>query len=453
LTWIAFLIIPATAVYILLSAQRHGLFTPGTIFAGMNVLAAISILPLLNPGQHADQTHGFILLYVGLSFPAFALLFELAVPRQVDSIRESHSKVFVPKGGAHGLILISVLITVAYFFAVGYSALFLGIQNAISGGSADIAGLRLDSYAGKRYLFPGYVNQFKNVLLPSLVVLTLTYWNRRGKVPVAMSAFLLLVATFGLLGTGQRAAFIIFAVTTLVYLYLANRNFSIKRLAVIMVVTLMVLMTSTFALGRSGAELKQAHGIVGTSGVLLAGLGNRIFSQGGEGKVAGFEYIYNFKPMQDGREWGQSVAGLLPGNRGSTLANEIFAYQWGSTRGNSPPSVWADTFHNFGWFGVLALPPILALIFAWITRLRGRRLPHANTLEVIGIAGVAVVIGMWTSGSPVVLLNNGLLMFALMWFVGMRMERDATTVPRSPHASSAKALHQDRRQRPLVRRP
>lgn len=424
MNWMAVLIVPVTVMYVVVSSSRHGLFTPGAIFAVTNLLAAISILPLLDTSNSADVVHGRILLYVGLVFPSFSLLFESWQLGRSRDMRRPSLAIFVPRGGTHLLMLLSALITVGYFVAVGYSALFIGIKNAAAGGSADIAGLRLDSYAGSRYLFPGYVNQFKNVLLPSLIVLTLTYWHRRGRVPVSMTVGLVALALFGLLGTGQRGAFVLFVVAVIVYLYLINRNFSIRRVAAIGVVALAFLMASTFALGR-GSHGVQGTGFLGGIGVLLDGIANRIFSQGGAGKVAGFRYIYAQASNAHGHEWVQSMLGILPGSRGSTLANEIFAYQWGGTRGNSPPSIWADIFYNFGAIGVVLAPLALAAGFAWLTSLRAERMPHANTLEAMGIAGVCVVVGFWTAGSPAVPFNNGLVMFALIWWAGARVSASA----------------------------
>ena len=56
--------------------------------------------------------------------------------------------------------------------------LLIGLRAQLSGQSdADITTLRLNSYSGSQYFAPGYVNQFKNVLLPALVVIVITYYS------------------------------------------------------------------------------------------------------------------------------------------------------------------------------------------------------------------------------------------------------------------------------------
>ena len=64
--------------------------------------------------------------------------------------------------------------------------------------------MRLDSYGAGAYLFPGYVNQFKNVILPALAIVVVHYLFGIGyRYRVMVSVVLIGLALLGLLGTGN----------------------------------------------------------------------------------------------------------------------------------------------------------------------------------------------------------------------------------------------------------
>lgn len=427
MTWLLLIVVPVAVAYILWSNARLGPFTPSAIFVAVNGVSAVSILPLLDANDPADRRHAYIIGYCLLSFCLASLMVGSRVPRMVAGV----VSVYRPGMFVGLIIAASVCITAAYFTAVGYSAFLLGVRNSLAGGSADVAGLRLDSYAGNRYLFPGYVNQVKNILLPGLTFVVAAYWMHIRRRHLLALTGLAAICLFGLLGTGQRGAFVMFVATLFVVAYLrTGRTFS-RRGVLMGLVGLIVLMLSTFALGRQSGEVAAANGNTAKSGVILKQISERVLGQNGAGQVAGFRYIYAMKPTQGGRDWAQDVIGLLPGQRGSTISNEIFAYQWGSSRGNSPPSIWASMYLNFGLGGVVVCPVILAILFGLATKARQRLMASgANTLSVLGAAGVTICLGFWAAGSPVFLLNTGIAMYGLIWFAGQRvMKRSGAAEP------------------------
>src|SRR5690606_35590972 len=62
------------------------------------------------------------------------------------------------------VLLISATITIIYYVLIGYNVVILMLEGSLAFG--DYSDLRLASYSGEEYFAPGYVNQFKNVLLP-----------------------------------------------------------------------------------------------------------------------------------------------------------------------------------------------------------------------------------------------------------------------------------------------
>lgn len=418
MAWLLLFIIPVALTYVFWSVSRFGWITPSALFVMAQGLTTMSIMPLLDTEVRADFVHGCILAYATVGFCAFSYLAEDGI----KPVALGPKSEYQPGAWVGAILFLSVSVTVAYFFAVGYSTFLIGIESVITGVGQDTATLRLNSYAGPRYLFPGYVNQFKNIVLPALVLMSVALWWPKRKRRL-LSVALVMFAIFGLLGTGQRGAFVYFSLTALIFLILLSGRVLSGRIAVFALVALLIVLISTLALGRGREQVTQAQG-VGAKGVVLLGqVGERALGSNGLGKVAGFRYVYERKHITFGREWVQTFEGLTPFSRGSTLANEIFAVLYGSMRGNSPPSLWASTYHNFGAPGVALMPPFLALLFGRLARQREQAKRSRHPLTFMGIAGVTVVLGMWIANGPVTPFITGIVPYGAMWWFGERLAR------------------------------
>lgn len=425
MTWLAVPILASFCLYYLMVIRRVGLLTPESLFVYMNLLMAVGSLPLLDPGREADEVHGYVLAYTLTCFMLVSGVVHLSRPKPRTSLAYE-VVAFRPSIAYWILFVLSVTVVVIYYFAVGYSALLRGLANTVSGGSEDVAGLRVDSYSGSRYFFPGYVNQFKNVLLPALTVVLVTYWARSGRQRWLSAGLLSVIVLFGLLGTGQRGAFVTFAMTLLAFVYLMEKRAFPRRGAIIVLLVVPVVMLSTVALGRSNNSYSANAGAVARSATVLSELQGRILQDNQQSSVVGFRYVYESEEVQGGREWGRSLAGVLPGDRGSDLPSRIFTQMFGSTRGTAPPSIWGSIYHNFGLGGVAIAPVVLALIIGKITR-KAAIPRQRNTLEVVGIAGVLTTVGLWVVDTPVFLLNTGLVVYMVLWAWGVRASRVNTS--------------------------
>ena len=97
------------------------------------------------------------------------------------------------------LTVISTLLTLLYFYLLGYNIFYLVYYNF---SLAEIVTARINSYSGETYFAPGYFNQFKNVILP--VSITALILNKVKSKKLLYFVFIP-IAFFGLAGTGQRA--------------------------------------------------------------------------------------------------------------------------------------------------------------------------------------------------------------------------------------------------------
>lgn len=396
-------------------------FAPAGTFLVFNYVATISIIRAASNHRETDM------LYVAICAYAFvAFLLSAAIAARNSPLDAPYRTVrTVPVAPIVVLAVFGAVIVAAYYSAVGYSALFEGLKASVSGDdTADIAGLRLESYSGTRYLFPGYVNQFKNAIFPACVVLLIGVVFKRADSKLILAPPLILAAGLALMGTGQRQALILFVITVLILTVARSGKLFNLYGTITATIGLAALTIGTFALGRGNAEVQIASTFTEKIGILLSQIASRVFDSGAEGMLIGFEYIYREKPIAYGTEWAQSVIGILPGDSGSTLASEIFEQLWGSTRGNSPPGIWASVYHNFGHLGVALIPIVLGVTYAAIGRWIATTLPRCSALGAIGLAGVIVSLGFWSSGSPVAILNAGVFAYLLLVWIDLKYGKD-----------------------------
>lgn len=423
-------VIAAFVLYFIAVLRPTGALSANALFVYIQMVMAIGTFALLRPVNEVERIYGYIVAWSILSYLSVS---SVATLHRTPTLRSNRMwipplkpiSVYRPRVPAIALIVFSIAVIVAYFTAIGYSALLEGLSNSLNNGTQDIAGQRLNSYAGSRYLFPGYVNQFKNILLPSLTVVTITYWISNKRRHPVIIGLLGTVAVFGLLGTGQRGAFIQFIVVVAIFLYLFNGRRVPRGVLALTAAGLVLVVVSTIALGRSNVTLAPDADLFDRAWVALKEFGRRVFLVQQSSAVEGFRYIYNV-PIQWGREWAQGLLGILPGQGGSDLSNRIYAVLYGSARGTAPPSIWGSIYHNFGLAGIAVLPGLLGWIFASVSRRSLAPRPR-NTLQLFGIAGISTTLGFWAAGAPDTLLNSGLAAYIFVWWWGTRAQSSATT--------------------------
>lgn len=411
-------------------------FTGGLRFGQMSIISlfiyaqatmAIGTLPELDATLAADAMHVTVIVWSLATLVIVSILYSFIAlkAKRVDYAPEVEYS--YPKGAVWFWIIVSILISVAYYVSVGYIAFFESIQALASNSGEDIAGLRLESYAGSRYFFPGYVNQFKNALLPALTIVVIVaayHFRRSGRLPLAIG--LVVANLVFLLGTGQRGAFVLALALTVIVAYLTGPRGFRKYFARIAIVGLALFFVATFAGGRVAQDLAAAPDLGSQVGILFEQLAFRILGSNQTSSITGFRYIYE-QTIPVGSEWGQAIVGLLPGQAGSDLSNRIFAVLYGSTRGTAPLSLWGSVYHNFGFVGVFVIAIIIALILCKLAHsMNANR--GTNLIQVAGMAGVTVSIASWIADGPSSILNTGVVMYALLWIWGRAIAKKAEKV-------------------------
>ncbi len=317
------------------------------------------------------------------------------------------------------LVAISVLVTIAYYRAVGYN-LFVDI--VFGRNIADIVSARLGAYAGDQYYAPGYVNQFKNVLLPLGLAVMGAWASRARSWPnVKFWAVLLLGVPFVLyavLGAGQRG-FLVYAIAAFFFGLTAIVRIRLAKIAIVLAMVLGLFGVMSYSLGR-------IHEF--TLGSFLLEFFSRIFQQEQESGLAGFRYVYELDVVWFA-EWWKGLQGLSPWHRGSDLDSQIFALIHGSTRGTATIATVGSVFHNGGVVGIIGVYAALGWGYIALYRrfLSGRR----TVLRCFAYGALFFYLAFFVAGAPVALVNKGVITLAIVLVIRrLRIVKPVTSRPR-----------------------
>jgi oligosaccharide repeat unit polymerase len=418
------LLTAAFLVFLVIAGRKLGFLSLSSLFLYSQFIMAIGIIPSLDDYDVADTTHRDLILFTFLSYVLGALLVVGTLGR--DFGRETYSpdvNFEYPRKVVNFWILLSIAIGVAYYVAIGYVAFFESLSTVAEGGSEDVAGLRLESYAGSRYLFPGYVNQFKNALLPALVlVVVVASYKLKNPSRLLTAVGLGSITLVLLIGTGQRHPLIKVLVLAVIFAYLFFPKLAVRSVVSAVAVGAPLFFLTTFASGRITTELESADSLSGRASVLVDQMIFRFFAGSQSSATIAFRYVHSRDEVVFGSEWLRALLGLLPGQPGSDIANQVFELMYGSSRGTSPLSLWGSAYHNFGFGGTLLFAGLLGVLFARISASFLKR-KTLNLIQAVGMAGITMTLGLWTTEGPTTILNSGLVVFLLLLYWGDRIEK------------------------------
>ena len=388
------------------------------LFVTFNSIALLGTAIMVNAENEVERTYFWVVFSLTVTAVIVIGALRLAWPKHPGPLR---SAAITPASA--GLLMLygfAAFVSVGYFAAVGHITL---VEAFRSTGPYDAATARLESYAGTTYFFPGYVNQFKNAVLPIVTTALVHHMfvkRMPGRWPVslAMGAFAFVMVA----GTGQRGAMVL-SVLVLLSGLLLGRVLRGRILVGSLAAFFGLFALQTVVLQRQAADLAGTSGPLGQVLVFIEALWSRVVLENPQSGIAGFHYTETL-PTAWGSEWVADLRGLLPGQRGSDLSNKIFETLYGSTRGTSPPSIWGDLHYNFGLVGSFVMTVLIAVAMVWVgfvTIATLRKDPSVTLLRVLAASGAAVTAGSWIAGSPVSLLNQGFLAYLAIFILEPRI--------------------------------
>jgi oligosaccharide repeat unit polymerase len=424
------------ATAIVLAAFRHyRQGSPIFWFPAALWLMAIGTFLLIDLRLRSDIIYSALFFLALVAYFAGAMLYMgvANVDRSLNAFsnRPDQSNVSEERNLTITIFVASSLITAAYYYFVGYNLFLLVLAGQVDNYSQ----LRLATYSEENYLAPGYVNQFKNVLLPlsaAAIAMWLNQANRKGLF-YAFSATAAPFLVLALAGTGQRA-YLVYTFAALLLGFVLHGIGQRERIKTGKIILAAIPMLALFGLMTGAYSLSPME-----DGSVTATMLARFTSIQQESGLAGFRYIYPM-PTAWFSEWWQGVTGILPGSAGSTLAHEIHEIRYGSFAGTAPISTVGSAYYNGGVLGVVLLFGLTGIAYAAVYK---RFLDGPKTiLRSLSYGFLFFYLSVWVAEGPVILLDNGVLTVAVFLMLAkVRLGRKDRSVPRAilPRAPRAGA--------------
>ena len=379
---------------------------------------ALGTIVLIDPRNNVDLLYIFLHFVAMISFvvPAFLYLQKCGIGNDLNRYKALPSTISGQRARTVvlGIFALCILITIIYYIAVGYNMMFLLLSDSVG---SDYSDLRIASYSGDEYFAPGYVNQFKNILLPISTV-CIAVWIHESRNKLLFYGFLAMAIPFvviALAGTGQRA-FLVYTAAALSFGFILHNigrririNPAIMALIFGPILILFGIMTIPYY-GRQGGDL----------GSLAADILSRFTSIQQDAALVGFHYVYTLDVVWF-RDWAQALIGIIPGQEGSRIAHEVHAIMYGSDRGTAPLSNVGSAYHNGGIVTVILLHAVMGWSYAGIYR---RFLVGPRTIiRSISYGFIFFYLTIFIGESPASLIDNGVLTAALFLFLVSMVER------------------------------
>ena len=389
---------------VMAALRRFRAASPIFWFPAILCLMATGTFQIADFALPSDRLYAAMLFVALLSYAASAMLAVNVL--NVDSsytrylTRPIEDNVPEEKYIAVFILAVSVLVTILYYNAIGYNVFFLLITGNID---QDYSDLRIATYSGDDYFAPGYVNQFKNVLLP-ITAASVAIWLYRADRKVLFqiySVVAIVFTVFALLGTGQRG-YLIYTAGALAFgyfLYQIGRP-SVTRNLYLSFSIVPVIVIFGFMTGAYTGVADNGNGAV------LSKIVDRFTSIQQESGMFGFRYIYPLK-IAWFTEWWQNIVGILPQSEGSTLAHEVHEAYYGSFRGTAPLSSTGSAYYNGGSTAVVLLFAVMGWAYAYLYKryLDGRR----TVLRAASYGFLFFYLAIYVSDAPTILLDNGVV--------------------------------------------
>lgn len=384
--------------------RRHSRANPAFWFLALQWLIGAGTLAIVDLGRDSDVAYATALFVAHGAFVVGVLVMwsQLDVDRAARRFWASPvvGDAVVSRTAVVLLTIAAIGVTAIYYRAVGYNIMSSLVRGEVL---EDVVSMRLAAYSGDRYFAPGYVNQFKNVLLPlglSALVAWAWFAGRRSLALLLATAGVPL-ALWSLLGTGQRGAFV-YAVVALVFGLSAMGLMRARYLAIASAAGVFLFGVMSFYIGR----IARLDVFIVVEQVL-----RRVFVNEQREGLVGWRYIYGLENAWFS-QWVDGLLGVLPGHPGSDLDHVIFGIINGTTRGTSTLPTVASVFYNGGWIGLVL---VYLLLGAGYLAIYHRLVSGPRTvLRCLGYGALAFHLSYFVAGAPIGLVNRGVVVLVVI---------------------------------------
>ena len=307
----------------------------------------------------------------------------------------------------------ALFVTVGYFYILGFflpgEALRAFLEGGVSAMYAVYSDLRRATYATGVYLAPGYVYQFKNVILSlTTIVLYCRMRLRPSALSVTLFSLFLVSTILAATGAGRRYPLAFFAGAFAVIgvaRYMRPLGLGGKRAAIIVLAALVGLSGLTLMMGNRGMVKLVDDSILWAPLNLL----DRVVRAPAEERFLVYEIFLEDQDAQWGGGLSRQLEILLPGRAEYTLANELHEILYGSPTGNAGLDLWGSLWYDFHWYA-LCLLFLFGFFCNWyyVRLLRGPK----RVLRVVTLSYAGLILAF--SSDLTGLVNHGFLTCMLL---------------------------------------
>lgn len=346
-----------------------------------------------------------------LAFMAQASLLSYLVTCQLLAVSQSHlletdfyvSEDLSPQASArarvnlYSVATLSAVVCLIFIYGVIAQGEMRTMLLAVFTGDENYLEIRKAITTGRIvYLAPGYVKQFRDILLPASIAAIFVYDARPNRL---LLAFCVVAGLSAAVLSGQR--YVVVVTLLCIGAGVLKRRRRTQRgpsLAGPLMLggAFLAYVAMTILLGR-------AKGNQGALDLLGAGLGNlfeRLVVVAPSENMRSFPYWSTLAPTY-GMNWLGDLATIAPGSQAS-MSSALHERIGGSVEGNSPLALPADVYLAWGFPGCLLIPPLYAVaLFVIDVRLRSRPTPFN-----VGVRMLALLTSQ-TWWSPYLFLLNG----------------------------------------------
>lgn len=299
---------------------------------------------------------------------------------------------------------IAALVCLVFIVAILRNEQLLLILAGVVTGDAQFLDFRTTMYSGAAvYLAPGYVKQFRDVLLPAGLIAVIGFQLR----PFWPGVVALALLGFGAaLLSGERFALMIYVLTIGVAFAIRPSTRAIALRAGVPVFALALFgafVGFTVLLGRAEQDAS-FFSLIADAGIALF---DRLVLTLPRENAGGFAVWSPLAPSW-GANWTSAIAGILPGSQ-TGLDQELHEVLGGSALGTSPLGLAPDAFLAWGILGLAIWPPLFCLLLDGADRLLVRAGRASG--QALRVALVPLSFGWY---SPFLfILNGGVVLIAV----------------------------------------
>jgi hypothetical protein len=304
---------------------------------------------------------------------------------------------------ALGVAAVAACICLIFVYTVIYNEQLALMLASVITGEGEFLDYRLTmSTGGAVYLAPGYVKQFRDVLLPA-AILTFAVFASTPKRWVVLA--LGVIGTAAALLSGERSVLMIYVFTFGAVFYLRPGRSTRTRWLVPTIVACAVFAAfigSTMLLGRADADSSVASLLATSAGSLF----DRVVLTVPRENALGMSVWGPMSPTW-GRTWLADLAGILPGVQ-TGLSNELHELLGGGPSGSAPLGLPADIYLAWGIGGVAIVPFLFSLMIQAVDELL-----LASNLALLRVLRITIVPLTFNWFSPFLfILNGGVVLIA-----------------------------------------